>query len=73
MTVTASRLRADIYRMLDRVAATGVPIRIRRKGAFLRVIADRTPDKLANLKSRKVLRCGPEEIVHLDWSGEWKE
>ena len=73
MTVTVSRLRENIYRMLDEVAETGVPIQIRRKGAFLRIIADRTSDKLANLKARKVLRCKPEDIVHLDWSEEWKE
>jgi hypothetical protein len=73
MTITASRLRKNIYRMLDEVAETGVPIQIRRKGAFLRIIAEGTTDKLANLKVRKVLRCKPEEIVHLDWSGEWKE
>lgn len=29
-------------------------------------------NKLFNLKPRKVLNCRPEEIVHLDWSEEWK-
>ena len=38
MTVTASKLRQDIYNLLDRVLATGEPLEIERKGQLLKVI-----------------------------------
>lgn len=73
MAVTASKLRQDIYRILDRVLETGVPVEIERRGRILRIVPDQAPDKLAALKRRDdYLRCDPEELVHLDWSHEWR-
>jgi hypothetical protein len=73
MTVTASQLRQNIYRILDGVAETGTPVEIRRKGNILKIITSRGRGKIANLKRRTALRCPPEEIVHQDWSGEWRK
>ena len=28
--------------------------------------------KLAKLKKRDVIKCPPEDLVHMDWSKEWK-
>ena len=70
--ITASRLRENIYRILDEVAETGVPIRIERKGRTLRIEREQAPSKLGRLKRRRYLRVRPDELVHLDWSGEWK-
>ncbi len=71
-TITASRLRQDIYRILDRVLETGRPVVIERRGKILRIVPYETPGKLANLAPRAYLEGDPEEIVHLDWSGEWR-
>ena len=72
MALTASRLRQDIYRILDRVAETGIPVEIRRKGKMLKIIAVEVPSKLSNLETRQGFVVGdPEDLVHLDWSGEW--
>ena len=73
MTVTASQLRQNIYRILDEVAETGTPVEIRRKGNILKITTSRPLGKIQNLKRRPVLRCPPEAIVHLDWSAEWRE
>ena len=72
MALTASKLRQDIYRILDRVLETGVPVEVRRKGKTLRIIPDDPPSRMANLKPRPYLLDNPDAIVHLDWSGEWK-
>lgn len=72
MKVTASALRADIYKLLDRVLETGVPIVVDRKGKQLRIVPVGQTPKLSRLASRPdYLRGDPEEIVHIDWSGEW--
>ncbi len=72
MPFTASKLRENIYRVLDEVLATGVPVEITRKGRRLKIVPIDGPDKLANLKKRDVLKGDPEDIVHLDWTDEWQ-
>jgi hypothetical protein len=69
---TASELRSDVYRVLDSVLETGVPVEIERKGRTLRIIADAPPSRLARLVKRKVMRGPPDAIVHMDWSKYWK-
>ncbi|RMF87709.1 MAG: type II toxin-antitoxin system Phd/YefM family antitoxin [Nitrospirae bacterium] len=72
MAVTASKLRADIYRLLDQVVETGIPLEIERKGHLLRIVpVDGSPlDRLP--RRPEYLRCDPEELVHQDWSSEWQ-
>jgi prevent-host-death family protein len=72
MRLTASKLRENIYRILDQVLETGVPVEIRRKGRTVRIVPVEPPSKLARLVRRDYLRGDPEAIVHLDWSGEWR-
>lgn len=72
MTLTASKLRENIYRILDRVLETGVPVEVRRKGRTLRIVPTDPPSRIARLKRRSYLLEDPEGIVHLDWSREWQ-
>jgi hypothetical protein len=72
MRLKPSQLREDIYRILDQVLETGVPVEIERHGKLLKIIAAEPPSKLANLKPRRYLVGDPEDLVHLDWSGEWR-
>ena len=71
--LTASKLRENVYRILDEVLETGRPVEIERRGKILKIIAARPRSKLDNLKPNPgYLRCDPEDVVHLDWSGEWR-
>ena len=75
--LTASKLRANVYRVLDQVLETGVPVEIERHGRRLRIVADTSvrgpaPSKLTRLKARAYLRGAPDAIVHVDWSREWR-
>lgn len=70
---SVSALRADLYRLLDRVLETGVPLEVNRKGARLRVSAVERTSRLDRLEPHPgFLKGDPESIVHLDWSSEWR-
>jgi antitoxin (DNA-binding transcriptional repressor) of toxin-antitoxin stability system len=72
MAVSASQLRQDIYRLLDRVLKTGKALEIRRGGRLLKIVPVEPEKKLASLEKRNILKGNPEDLVHVDWSGEWK-
>lgn len=73
MKVTASKLRENIYGILDQVLETGTPVEVIRKGKVLKIVPEQKPDKLSRLKKRDYLVGDPEDIVHMDWSSEWTE
>ena len=73
MILTASKLRENVYRVLDRVLETGEPAEIERNGRRLRIVADDQPSRLSRLVQRPDLVVGDSsDFVHLDWSGEWQ-
>ena len=72
MTVTVSALRQNIYRLLDGVVETGQPLSVKRGDRLLKIVAEKPASKMARLKPHKCIRGDPEELVHLDWSREWK-
>jgi hypothetical protein len=74
MEMTASALRRDIYRILDRVVETGEPIVVERKGRRIRISAEPAPSRLDLLVRRPDVAVGDSaDFVHLDWSSEWTE
>jgi hypothetical protein len=71
--LTASRLRADVYRVLDRVIETGVRVEIERRGKVLRIVPDDPAPRFERLPARSgFIKGDPEDLVHLDWSHEWR-
>jgi hypothetical protein len=72
MRLTASRLRQDIYRILDEVLKTGVPVEIERRGKVLKIVPPEGSSKLDSLQPRDCLCVDPEDIVHVDWSEYWR-
>ena len=72
MTVSASTLRQDIYKLLDHVLETGIPLEIQRNKGRLRIVPVKKRSKLSNLKNRSTMKCNPEDFVHIDWSKEWR-
>ena len=73
MPITASKLRENVYRILDEAIETGKPIEVIRKGTVLMIVPPKRVSKLANLKKRPGLVGDPDEIVSIDWSKEWTE
>jgi hypothetical protein len=72
MALTASKLRENIYRIIDQVLETGVPVEVRRKGKTVRIVPGEPVSRLERLRPREFLLEDPESIVHLDWSEEWR-
>lgn len=68
-----SRLRSDIYRVLDQVIETGEPVEILRNGRIVRIVADPPPGKLSRLVKRPgFIRGEPKTLVDIEWSKSWK-
>jgi hypothetical protein len=75
MALSASKLRANVYRLLDEVLETGKPLEIERNGKIL-VIAPKEPTDVESFWDRLPRRKGaivgdPDELIHMDWSSEW--
>jgi len=72
MGVSASKLRENIYQLLDQVLETGTPLEINRKGRKLKIVPVKGESKLGSLERHDCLDGDPDDIVHLDWSDEWR-
>jgi hypothetical protein len=75
MALTASKLRANVYRLLDEVLETGKPLEIERNGKTLLIVpkeGKKKQSKLDNIPTRPGAIIGdPDELIHMDWSSEW--
>jgi hypothetical protein len=69
--ISATRLRQDLYNILDQVIDSGLPVEIERRGQHLRIVPARASRKLERLERRAVINGDPESIVHVDWSSTW--
>lgn len=73
MPISLTKLRTDLYNIVDQVIETGLPVDIERNGKIVRIIALEQKSKLQYLKSHPGTMVGdPEEFVHLDWSEDWE-
>lgn len=72
MSISLTRLREDLYRLVDEVLETGKPLEIERKGRRLLLVPEVPVSKLGKLRERNTIKGDPEGLVHMDWSKEWK-
>lgn len=77
MSISITKLRANIYNILDEVIKTGKPVEITRAGKKLKIISiadtaqiERKLDKL--IARHEAIIGSPEDFTHIDWSHEWK-
>ncbi len=73
--MTITELRRNIYKIFDEVVETGRQIVITRKGKKIRITCEPEGRKLELLKDPplKVCKGDSDEIISIDWSGEWTE
>jgi hypothetical protein len=70
-TVTPTELRANIYKLLDEVLETSVPLEIKKGNKRLRIVPVEQVQKLQNLISRPdVIQGDPEDLVGIGWEKE---
>jgi hypothetical protein len=73
VSISVTELRANLYRLIDDVIQTGEPLTIERNGHKVVIARSPVESKLARLVSRPdFIKGDPEDLVHLDWSGEWR-
>jgi hypothetical protein len=73
MRLTASRLRQEVYKILDEIIRTGKPAEIERNGAILKIVpVKHSFSKLSKLKKRRLSDEDSDAFEHIDWTAEWK-
>ncbi len=65
--ITASKLRENIYRILDEAVETGTPVEVVRKGVILRIVPETKSSKLSRLKKRLDFVGDAGDLVQSDW------
>ena len=69
----ASKLRENIYRVLDEIIEHGVPVEIIRNGVILRIVPEQPRRVSRKSKRRRWIVGDPADLVSIDWSKEWSE
>ena len=70
-TITVTELRGNIYKLLDEVLNTGIPIEINKGGKKLKIMPVGKANKLQNLVSRpNVIKGNPDDLVGISWEKE---
>ena len=78
MAITATKLRSDLYRVIDDVIKKGVPVEVELRGKKVRIVPAEPRDKLANLVKRPGVIVGdPGQLPHVKtfdeakWRKKW--
>ncbi|MCP4050256.1 MAG: type II toxin-antitoxin system Phd/YefM family antitoxin [bacterium] len=72
MATSLTKLRTNIFKFVDQVIDTGIPLEIERKGHRLKIVLEEKKSKLSNLKPHKCIIGDPDELVEVKVA-EWKE
>lgn len=73
MIVSITKLRENLYKIIDQVIETGIAVEIERKGVKLKIVPQKKISKLENLKKHPdTINGDPNDLIHINWSKEWK-
>jgi len=70
MTLTA--LRNQLFKVVDQIIKTGIPVDIERKGHNLKIVLIEKKSKLDNLKPHNCIEGDPDDLADLKVA-EWRE
>ena len=73
MKYTATKLRQNLYNILDKVIEDGIPVEIERKGHTLKIVPEKSVSKWNRLEPHDIINGDPESIVSVDWSDQWNQ
>ena len=71
MRYSATKLRQNLYHILDMVIDEGTVVEIERKGHILKIVAETPLSKWDRLEPHQIINGDPESIVSMDWSEYW--
>jgi hypothetical protein len=75
MSMSLTALRQQLFKVVDQVIATGIPIEIKRNGHIVKIVLDDKKSKLGNLVQHDCIVGDPEALIDLhlqQWSEESK-
>jgi len=72
MVVTPSKLRENLYNLLDSVIEKGELLEISRKGKILRIVPEQRPSRLDKIIAKKITTTSDDELINTPWESEWK-
>lgn len=70
--ISLTTLRQHLFKVVDRIIKTGVPVEINRRGHKLRIVPVEKVSKLARLAPHKAIVGNPEDLVELK-AGKWQK
>lgn len=75
MKITPTQLRANLYRILERVSKTGEEVEVVRATGSL-IIRPKAAERRGRRKkpktNPKLIVGNPDDLVHIDWSKHWR-
>ncbi len=71
MRISSSKLRENLYKLLDSVIETGEPLEIAKKGHILYVIYPKKTSRLNKIIPKKITNASDVDLVHSNWEKEW--
>lgn len=70
--LTITGLRKQLFKVVDSVVETGIPVEIERNGHIVKIVLEEKKSKLSNLKKHACIVGDPESLIDIDPS-IWEE
>jgi hypothetical protein len=70
--MSLTKLRSQLFKVVDELIRTGIPVEIERKGHKLKIVLDKKKSKLENLKTHDCIVGDPNDLVHVKVA-EWRD
>jgi hypothetical protein len=70
-SLSATKLRQNLYTILDDVLRTGRPVEIERNGQKLKIVPEKPVNKMDRLEPHTTVIGNPEDIVNIAWENTW--
>jgi hypothetical protein len=71
MIYNATKLRKDIYSVLDSVLDSGIPVEIERNGRRLRIVPDEPSGRLNRLEPHQIVNGDSYDLADQHWDESW--
>lgn len=72
MSISATALRAELYKYLDEIASTGQPLEFVSKGRTFHIYVKKDSNRIDMIQGNPDAVVGDlEDLASTDWSGYW--
>jgi hypothetical protein len=73
MKYTVTKLRQNLYKILDSVIEEGANVEIERKGYIFRIVAEEKPGFWDSLEAHDIVQGNSDDLASLKWEDSWKK